>query len=124
QGQREQAGSGPIAYYQGLDTAAPQPALDGAPVQNPGLLPVYPFGYYALLGAWLWLVGHLTTSVTILFFSARLLSVLMLPATLLLCYAISRELGMTSRLSLFLTAVIGLFLLTSFVASAIQPDNL
>jgi hypothetical protein len=124
QDQRMPAGYGTIAYYQQLDQLAPRKALDGPPPQNPGLLPVYPFGYYALLGAWLWLVGHLTLSVTVLFFSARLLSVLMLPATLLLCYAISRELGMTSRMSLFLTAVIGLFPLTSFVASAIQPDNL
>jgi hypothetical protein len=124
QDQRMPDGYGTIAYYQRLDQAAPQHALDGAPAKNPGLLPVYPFGYYALLGAWLWLVGHLTASVTVLFFSARLFSVLMLPVTLLLCYAISRELGLTTRMSLFLTAVIGLFPLTSFVASAIQPDNL
>jgi len=124
QDQRMPAGYGTTAYYQQLDKAAPQPALNGPPAQNPGLLPVYPFGYYALLGAWLWLVGHLTTSVTILFFSARLLSVLMLPATLLLCYAISRELRITAGKALFLTGVIGLFPLTSFVASAIQPDNL
>ena len=117
-------GYGSITYYQQLDRGAPQNALNGPPAKNPGLLAVYPFGYYALLGAWLWLVGHLTSSLTVLVFTARLLSVFMLPVTLLLCYAIGRELRMSPRMALFLTAVIGLFPLTSFVASTIQPDNL
>ena len=122
--QRMPAAYGTVAYFQQLDRGAPPGTLAGQPAQNPGLLALYPFGYYAVLAAWLWLVAHLTSSLTVLFFAARLLSVLLLPVSLAFSYGITRELGVSPRLSILLTALLGLFPLTGFVASAIQPDNL
>jgi 4-amino-4-deoxy-L-arabinose transferase-like glycosyltransferase len=119
------AGYGTPSYYATLDRLAPAGALfSGPPDKNPGLLTFYPFGYYALAAAVVWVVGHVVSSVSAVFFAARLLSVVLLALGLLLTYSVARELGVAERGALLYTALIGFFPMTTFVASAVQPDNL
>lgn len=113
---------GSRAYFAALDRDAPprQTLTAGAPL----LASAYPCGYYALLAGWLALVRLATPSLVVLFFAARVFSVLLLVAGLALSYGILRELGMRRPIALWLTAVLGLFPTVSFVASYVQPDNL
>jgi 4-amino-4-deoxy-L-arabinose transferase-like glycosyltransferase len=114
---------GTPAFFQAIDRDAPPPDRvqfsDG-----PFLLRAYPFGYYTLLAAWLRLVGACHGGVTVQFFAARILSVLLLVCSLLLTFATARELRLRPATALLLTAVIGFLPLTTFVASYVQPDNL
>jgi len=100
------------AYFQALDHP------------NPTLVPFYPFGYYAANAAWLWLYSQFDHRLAAIFFAARLFSVALLALTLAACYGIARELGVRRRVSIGLTAIVGMFPLTTFVASYVQPDNL
>jgi 4-amino-4-deoxy-L-arabinose transferase-like glycosyltransferase len=113
---------GTRAFYEALDRDAPpgRPQL----AEGPFLLRLYPFGYYALLAAWLQLARGGGDGVTVLFFGARLLSVLLLVCSLLLTYATARALRLRPALALLITAVIGFFPLTTFMSSYVQPDNL
>src|SRR5262249_50022922 len=65
-----------------------------------------------------------TGRIVVLFFGARIFSALLLVCTLLLVYGTARELQLKKGFALLLTACVGLFPLTSFVSSYIQPDNL
>jgi hypothetical protein len=121
-------GYGTAAYYRELDSHAPRvstepPAPDGR--RTHGTLTMYPFGYYALAAAWMGLAGHIFGDrLTVLFFGARILSVFLLAASLVLTYLVIRELGIKPARSRALTAVVGFFPLTSYVSSYVQPDNL
>jgi hypothetical protein len=118
---------GTPAYYQRLARAAPrEPAgpEDLGPGDNPWLVTAYPFGYYALVAAWLTLLSLFDEGPVVLFFGARALSVVLLCLSLVLVYATARQLRLGKWRSLALTAAIGFFPLTTFVSSAVQPDNL
>jgi Predicted membrane protein (DUF2142) len=115
---------GTAAYFNTLDAGAPPLAKQSVPPVNPALLTLYPFGYYAFLAGWVAIVTHLTTSLTAVFFAARLLSVALLGCSLLLTFAIARQLGVGRWHSILLTALVAFLPLTTFVASSIQPDNL
>ena len=117
---------GSRAYYEQLDRDAPRaPALvESSPKNHPWLLRGYPLGYYTVLALWLPLVGLFTDSLVAIFFAARLFSVLLLACSLSLAYRLFRLLGLTETRALALTAVVGFFPLTTYVSSAIQPDNL
>jgi hypothetical protein len=116
-------GYGLASFYEALDRHRPdEVALP--PDATPALAWVYPYGYYALLAAWLDILRHMTDSLVVIFFGARLLSVLLLIVSLLCTYGTTREMGYGRGLSLGLVGIIGLFPLTSFVSSYVQPDNL
>lgn len=111
-------------YFTTLDQGAPVVPPGWQPTRTPWYLTTYPVGYYALLAGWLGLLSHFNAGISALFFGARLLSVLLLACSLGLSYAIMRELRVRRGQALLLTAGIGIFPLTTFVASAVQPDNL
>ncbi len=114
---------GTRAFYDTLERQAPP--VDGDTLNRPPLLAgVYPFGYYGLLAVWLEGVRFVHDGPAALLFGARLFSVLLLCITLIFTYATARELNLKQRTALLLTAAIGLFPLTSFVSSYVQPDNL
>jgi hypothetical protein len=116
-------GYGLPAFDEMLESECPSP--ESVPMtEATGLAWVYPFGYYALLAAWMAFLSWLSNSLLVLFFGARILSVLLLMASLLCVYGTARELGYPRRFSLLLTGIIGLFPMTLFVASYVQPDNL
>jgi 4-amino-4-deoxy-L-arabinose transferase-like glycosyltransferase len=117
------SGYGTRAYFEELDRAAPR-RNELQPPEGPFLLRLYPFGYYGLLAAWLHLVRGCHDGLTVLFFAARVFSVLLLVGSLLLTFATARELRLRPALALAVTAVIGFLPLTSFVSSYVQPDNL
>jgi hypothetical protein len=121
-GAKLEPGYGTAAYFADLDRDAPR-----EPIQVPGpnrLAAVYPFGYYAVLAAWIGVVRHFSDSLTVTFFAARIFSVMLLGVTLTAAYGTLRLLNFTERFALLLTAGIGLFPLTSFISSYVQPDNL
>lgn len=109
-------------FMRALDRNAPQIETDAAAV--PFLFRLYPFGYYALLAGWINVVRCVDNRLSVLFFAARLFSVAMLATTLMLLYATLRLLRRRRSLSLAVTAAIGFFPLTTFIASYVQPDNL
>jgi hypothetical protein len=117
------AGYGTRAFYAALDRDAPPP--DALPIDRPSqLAAVYPFGYYALLAGWIELVRGWQDGVVAVFFGARVFSVLLLCTSLLLSYGTARLLNFRPGFCLLVTACLGTFPLTSFVASYVQPDNL
>lgn len=117
------AGYGSAAYYSAVDQGNHRIEPD-AQLVDPPLLRYYPFGYYLLDAAAMGVVSLVTSSPVALFFGARALSVLLLIPSLLLSYFVLRRLRCTRKLSLTLTAVIGLFPMTSMMASSVQSDNL
>lgn len=117
-------GYGSSAYFAALAKGAPTQGVHQTPSRNPYLLPYYPFGYYALLAAWISLLKAFGASVVQVFFGARIVSVALLAFSLLLSYLIMRDLHVRRVLALLVTAIIGFLPLTSFVSSYVQPDNL
>lgn len=115
---------GTCPYYQQLDRNAPVAAALTVPSANPSLITQYPFGYYALLAAWLRLVGGFTGSLLALFFAGRLLSVALFFTSLLLTFGIAGQLGIRGWRALGLVALVGFFPMATFVSAYIQPDNL
>ena len=91
---------------------------------NPLLVSVYPFGYYALIAAVMGVVHAEGGGLVEMFYAARMVSVVLFVAGLALTYALVRELGSTRERALVITGIVGIFPLSSFVASYIQPDNL
>jgi 4-amino-4-deoxy-L-arabinose transferase-like glycosyltransferase len=92
--------------------------------EPPALAWIYPYGFYTLLAAWIHLLFWLKNSIVLVFFGARMLSVLLLLVSLLCTYGAARELGHSQVFGLLLTSIIGFFPLTLFVSSYVQPDNL
>jgi predicted membrane protein DUF2142 len=117
------AGYGSAAYYRALDQGSHriQPANQ---LVDPPLLRYYPFGYYLIDAAAMGVVSLATSSPVALFFAARALSAALLIPSLILTYFLLRRLRCSRRLSLALTAVVGLFPMTSMMSSSVQSDNL
>jgi hypothetical protein len=117
------AGYGSAAYYGSVDSGV---HATGSPEQlfDPPLLRYYPFGYYLLDAALMGVASLFTSSPVAIFFAARSLSVALLVPSLLLAYLVLRRLDCNRTLALTLTAVIGLFPMSSMLASSVQSDNL
>lgn len=121
------AGYGSAAYYDSVDRNLQpnlQPVETTAQLFNPPLLRYYPFGYYLLDAGVMGVTSLFTSSPVALFFAARSLSVALLVLSLILTYLILRRLRCGFALALALTAVVGLFPMTSMIASSVQSDNL
>jgi len=118
---------GTSAFYNDLDRNAPDERsgdMDGKPRNIFSFVTVYPYGYYSAVAAWMGVLGHFSHRLSVLYFGARLFSVSLLIASLLLTYAICVELRFSAWRAVLVTAIIGFFPLTSFVSSYVQPDNL
>lgn len=127
QAEKVPAGYGSLEYFRTLDQNAPRgPAAvpDLSPQDNPWLMMGYPFGYYTLVAVWVDLLSLFSDRVSVLFFGARMLSVLLLAGSLILGYGILRELRLTKIRSLALVAAVGFFPVVTFVSAAVQPDIL
>lgn len=114
-------------YYRRLDANAPQtPARlpDRQPQNNPWMMTAYPFLYYAVVAVFLKLLSQFGNGPAFLFLGARLLSVVFLAGSLVLAYALLRELRIRKTRALALTAIVAFFPLTIFVSASVQPDNL
>jgi hypothetical protein len=115
---------GSRAYFAEINRTAPSRAACRADL-TPGIVALYPFGYYGMLAVWLEGVRRLAGDQPVsLFFGARCLSVLLLGISLLLTYGILRQLHARRLSALVVTGCIGCFPMVSFVASYVQPDNL
>jgi len=117
------AGYGSASYYGSVDRNV-QPAGGADQLFNPPLLRYYPYGYYLLDAAVMGVTSLFTSSPVALFFAARSLSVALLVLSLVFTYLILRRLRCGFRLSLALTGVVGLFPMTTMMASSVQSDNL
>lgn len=121
-------GYGSHEYFQRIDRRSrlqlPDRWTFDPSIHSPALLPFYPFGYYGLAAVWLHLFPAFRDSLVSTFFAARWLSVALLGITLTFAYGIAGELGLRRWLALAFTAIVGMFTLTTFVASYVQPDNL
>jgi hypothetical protein len=118
---------GTSEFYAHIDASAPRaPVANPAvgPNDNPWLIKYYPFGYYALIASVIKLVSFLTDSVTSWFFAARLVSTALLAASLPVFFVLLRELRVSARRSLMVTAGFAFFPLVQYTTSCIQPDNL
>ena len=118
---------GTRTYYERLNANAPQsPArlTDLQPKDNPWLITAYPFLYYAVVAVFQKVISFFAGGPVWLFFAARILSVLFLAGSLVLSYAVLRQLRARKAFALTLTAIVAFFPLTIFVASSVQPDNL
>lgn len=110
-------------YLASLDAEAPQ---DPGPRQrlNPGLVAIYPFGYYALAAAWMGGAHLLGAGLVEMVYAVRLLSVLLLGVGVWLGYRLCRALGAGPHTSLAVALIAGCLPVSSFVGSYAQPDNL
>lgn len=114
---------GKPGYFAALDRDAPP--RSSIVIDHPcQLAALYPFGYYALVALWIEGVAYFKEGIVATFFGARLLSVVLLVITLSLIYATTRLLHYRPAFGVLITACIGLFPLTSFISSYVQPDNL
>jgi hypothetical protein len=118
---RVEADYGTRDYFRRLDAGAPE---DAEVSGTAWVSFFYPYGYYTLLAGWIAVVQLVAPSLVVTFFAARLFSVALLTVGLVLVYRTARGLRVPIGLALGLTAAVGWFPLTSFVASYIQPDNL
>jgi hypothetical protein len=110
-------------FFARLNRTAPDRA-SGDYRMAPTYVPIYTYGYYGLLALWIGMVRRLTGNIVTLFFASRLFNTALLGPTLILCYGIMRELRFKAAYALMLTALVGFFPMTTFVAAYIQPDNL
>ncbi|GIW80928.1 MAG: hypothetical protein KatS3mg105_2735 [Gemmatales bacterium] len=121
--QRMPPGYGTLAFFRDLEQHAP--SRQGLHFERPNQpAAVYPFGYYALVAVWIGFLHLFDDGPVFTFFGVRLLSVLMLIASLLLIHATLRRSHFRRFPALCVTASIAYFPLTLFVASAVQMDNL
>jgi 4-amino-4-deoxy-L-arabinose transferase-like glycosyltransferase len=124
------AGYGTREFYDWLDNGAPSEnveTMEGVSKEMLGqsnYTAVYPFGYYAAVAAWMGILHRFSGRLTVLFFGARAFSVLLLIPSLVLVYAVARELRFTKKRALLFTGIVAFFPLTTFVSSYVQPDNL
>jgi hypothetical protein len=116
---------GTPAYFARIDAAAPNVRSYESPKGRISYITaLYPFAFYALEGLWMRVVSLVSGSLTTVFFSARMLCVVLMTIGLYFNYRTAINLGIPRWTSVALTAAIGFFPLTSFVASYVQPDNL
>jgi hypothetical protein len=114
---------GTPAFFARLNRTAPDRA-SGDYRTPPTYVPIYTYGYYGLLALWIGMVRQLTGNIVTVFFASRLFNTVLLGPTLILCYGVMRELHFKAAYALVLTALVGFFPMTTFVAAYIQPDNL
>lgn len=88
------------------------------------MITAYPFLYYAVVAVCQRLLGIFGGGPAFLFLVARLLSVVLLAASLVLIYKVLLELRVRTWRALMLSAIVAFFPLTTFLASSVQPDNL
>jgi Predicted membrane protein (DUF2142) len=122
---KEPADYGSRDFYKTIDRTAPTSPVvtPGLTTQdNPWLMSGYPAGYYILSALEMKAVNFFTDSLTIMFFSVRLMSVAMLMIDILLAYLILRK--MHARFPLAITLIFAIFPMTTYVSSCVQPDNL
>jgi len=117
------AGYGSATYFGAVDRGLHQVETTSQLV-DPPLLRYYPFAYYLLDAAAMGFVSLFTSSPVALFFGARALSAALLIPSLIFTYMLLRRLRCSRKLSLTLTGVVGLFPMTSMMASSVQSDNL
>jgi hypothetical protein len=117
------AGYGSSGYYMAVDQGAP-PSASATQFVDPPLLRYYPFGYYLLDAAFMGVTALFTSSPVALFFASRTLSAALLAVSLVLSYAVLRQLRLGRALALMLTGVIGLFPMSSMMSSTVQSDSL
>src|SRR5262249_32099590 len=123
-------GYGTREFYDRLDRGTPTEPMENVKGATRGVFrfdPVtgeYPFGYYAAVAAWMGILHRFSGRLTVLFFGARIFSVLLLIASLVLVYAVARELRFTKKRALLFTGIVAFFPLATFVSSYVQPDNL
>jgi hypothetical protein len=115
-------GYGTAAFFERLDREAP--ALDPPPQRNPWLVPRYPVGYYALTALWVGALRWVHPGVVSSFFLARFFSVVLLGIGMVASFGTLRRLGCGNRGALAMSAGLGLFPLSIFVCSSVQPDAL
>ena len=122
---RVPSGYGTRGFFARIDAGAPSVhSLTPPQGRISYIVPLYPFGFYALEALWMHAVGLFTGSLTALFFAARLLCVFLMMGGLYFNYRTALNLGLARWTSVALIAAIGFFPLTSFVSSYVQPDNL
>jgi hypothetical protein len=121
-------GYGTKSFFKNVDAGAPRVApsfLRHNGRKIPYVARSYSYFYYALdalaiaTGA---IISH--GSVTIEFFSARLLGIVLLAFTLAFSYWTMRELRIRPVPALVLLATIGMLPLTSWMSGSVQPDTL
>ena len=118
-------GYGSSAFFARLNAGAPRGTMaQSTPGRISYIAPLYPFGFYGLEALWMRAVSFFSTSLTTLFFAARLLCVLLMMLALYFNYRTALNLGIPRWTSVALVAAVGFFPLTSFVSSYVQPDNL
>ncbi len=117
------AGYGSSTYYATVDSNL-HSIETTSQLLDPPLLRYYPFGYYLLDAGAMGATSLFTNSPTSLFFAARSLSAGLLALSLLLTYLLLRRLGSGRALALTLTAVIGLFPMTTMLSASVQSDTL
>ncbi len=118
-------GYGSVRYFRRIDASAPplfETVLPQGRVNY--IVPAYPFGFYALEALWMGAAAHATGSAVAMFYAGRLLCVLLLMVGLYYNYRTALLLGMPPWVSVGIVTAVGLFPMTSFVSSYIQPDNL
>src|SRR5262249_49915494 len=114
---------GTPAFFARLNRTSPERA-SGDYRTPPTYVPIYTYGYYGLLALWIGIVRQFTGNIVTIFFTSRLFNTALLGPTLILCYAIMPEWRFQRAFALLLTALVGFFPMTTFVAAYIQPDNL
>src|SRR5215471_3546106 len=105
-------GYGTKAFYNRLDLNAPAEnsgGLASLPRTGFSFIGVYPAGYWAALAAWMKLLHLFSNRITVLFFGARIFSVVLLAISLILIQGILRELRFGRARALLLTAIVGTF---------------
>jgi 4-amino-4-deoxy-L-arabinose transferase-like glycosyltransferase len=122
-------GYGTREFYDRLDKGVPSENVENMEgvskeLWQPDNTPMYPFGYYAAVAAWMGILHRFSGRLTVLFFGARIFSVLLLIPSLLLVYGVASELRFTKKRALLFTGIVAFFPLTTFVSSYVQPDNL
>lgn len=113
---------GTDSFYRSIDRGAPPLRTPGA--WGPSQLVGSPFAYYLLTAVWMWAAHFFTGDNVHLFFAARVFSAVLLACSLVLTYGILQRLRVGRWQRLALTVVVGIFPLTSFVSSYVQPENL
>ncbi len=117
---------GGAGFVARLDARPPRAthALPSASTPAPFAAYAYPAGYYSLAALIMSAARAATGSFTIAYYATRSLGLVLLAASLSLAYRVLRAQGLGHGPALTLVAAIGVFPMTSWVASYVQPDNL
>ena len=118
-------GYGSAAYFHNLDANAPKARFTGRIEPAPYISRLYPIGYFAIVAGAIALGDALFDhSVVAQFYSARLLSVVLLIPTLWFGWLTLLELPLAPKKAKAIFVCLALMPLTLWMASSIQPDVL